>query len=101
MSKLEDKMALVTGASPGIGRANCAALAARRLTRRRSLGERRDPADETVLTIESSRGAAFAVGADLGSLSGEHLPSIGCGAARAHWRHSVRYTLQPSGRSAA
>jgi NAD(P)-dependent dehydrogenase (short-subunit alcohol dehydrogenase family) len=37
MSKLEDKMALVTGASRGIGRAVCSALVARRRTRRGSL----------------------------------------------------------------
>jgi 3-oxoacyl-[acyl-carrier protein] reductase len=48
---------------------------ARRLSRDGALvavhyGKRREAADETVREIESGSGAAFAVGADLGSLSG-------------------------------
>jgi NAD(P)-dependent dehydrogenase (short-subunit alcohol dehydrogenase family) len=62
---LDGKVALVTGASRGIGRA-----IALRLARADALvivhyGQRKDDADSVVLAIEAAGGRAFAVGADL------------------------------------
>lgn len=70
MGKLKGKVALVTGAGRGIGRA-----IARRLAQEGALvavhyGNSRDAALETVRELEGSGGTAFAVGADLGTLSG-------------------------------
>jgi 3-oxoacyl-[acyl-carrier protein] reductase len=70
METLKGKVALVTGAGRGIGRA-----IARRLVQEGALvavhyGKSRDAALETVRELEASGGTAFAVGADLETLSG-------------------------------
>ncbi|UFJ42387.1 SDR family oxidoreductase [Brevibacillus humidisoli] len=70
MGKLEGKIALVTGASRGIGRAIAQRLGQESALVAVHYAKNRDAAEEVVRQIERSGGAAFSIGADLGSLSG-------------------------------
>ncbi|MBD0378917.1 SDR family oxidoreductase [Paenibacillus sedimenti] len=70
MSKLQGKVALITGASRGIGRAIAGRLAEEGALVAVHYGKNRDAAEEVVREIEKNGGAAFTIGADLGSLSG-------------------------------
>jgi NAD(P)-dependent dehydrogenase (short-subunit alcohol dehydrogenase family) len=67
MGKLGGKVALVTGASRGIGRAVAGRLAQDGALVAVHYGTNREAAEETVREIESSGGAAFAVGAAFGA----------------------------------
>ncbi|MGM0884550.1 MAG: SDR family oxidoreductase [Bacillota bacterium] len=67
MSKLKGKVALVTGASRGIGRAVAIRLAQEGALVAIHYGKNRDVAEEVVREIERSVGSAFALGAELGS----------------------------------
>jgi 3-oxoacyl-[acyl-carrier protein] reductase len=64
--KLEGKVALVTGASRGIGRVIATRLAAEGALVAVHYGSRRDAADEVVAQIEGAGGKAFALGQPLG-----------------------------------
>lgn len=70
MKRLEGRVAVVTGASRGIGRAIALRLAAEGALVAVHYGTRQDTAAETVAAIEASGGKAFAVGAELDSLDG-------------------------------
>ncbi|MBE1442789.1 NAD(P)-dependent dehydrogenase (short-subunit alcohol dehydrogenase family) [Paenibacillus sp. OAS669] len=70
MKRLENRIAVVTGASRGIGRAIAIRLASEGALVAVHYGRRREAADETVYTIEAAGGKAFAVGAELDSLDG-------------------------------
>lgn len=70
MKRLEGQIAIVTGASRGIGRGIALRLAAEGALVVVHYGTRRDAADETVAVIEATGGTAFAVGADLNTLDG-------------------------------
>ncbi|GLY46859.1 SDR family oxidoreductase [Lentzea sp. NBRC 102530] len=70
MSKLAGKTALVTGSSRGIGRATAVRLAAEGALVAVHYAENADGAEQTVKTIESDGGAAFAVRAVLGTSGG-------------------------------
>ncbi|MDQ1910474.1 SDR family oxidoreductase [Paenibacillus sp. GD4] len=70
MGKLKGKIALVTGAGRGIGRAIARKLAQEGAIVAVHYGKSRDAALETVRELENSGGTAFAVGADLETLSG-------------------------------
>lgn len=70
MSKLKGKIALVTGASRGIGRAVAIRLAQEGALVAIHYGKNRDVAEEVVREIERSGGSAFTLGAELGSLDG-------------------------------
>ncbi|AHB47479.1 short-chain dehydrogenase [Hyphomicrobium nitrativorans NL23] len=67
---LEGKVALVTGASRGIGRAIAERLAADGALVAVHYGSNRGAADETVGSIEAAGGKAFAVGANLAASDG-------------------------------
>ncbi|MBB6634264.1 SDR family oxidoreductase [Cohnella thailandensis] len=68
--RLEGKIALVTGASRGIGKGIALRLAAEGALVAVHYGVRSDAAAETVSEIEAAGGHAFAVGAELDSLDG-------------------------------
>ncbi len=70
--RLEGRVAVVTGASRGIGRAIALRLAAEGATVAVHYGNKREAAAETVSMIEAKGGAAFAVGSELDSLEGVH-----------------------------
>ncbi|RCW49055.1 SDR family oxidoreductase [Paenibacillus prosopidis] len=70
MSKLKNKVALVTGASRGIGRAVAMRLAQEGALIAIHYGKKRELAEEVVREIERSGGSAFTLGAELGSLDG-------------------------------
>jgi NAD(P)-dependent dehydrogenase (short-subunit alcohol dehydrogenase family) len=71
---LSGKVAVVTGASRGIGRATAARLAADGAVVAVHYGQNEGPARQLVGEIEAAGGRAFAVGADLGSVAGvRHL----------------------------
>jgi 3-oxoacyl-[acyl-carrier protein] reductase len=70
MKRMEGQIAIVTGASRGIGRGIAQRLAAEGAHVAVHYGTRRDAADETVAAIEATGGTAFAVGAELNSLDG-------------------------------
>jgi NAD(P)-dependent dehydrogenase (short-subunit alcohol dehydrogenase family) len=70
MGKLENKIALVTGASRGIGRGIAIRLAQEGAVVAVHYGTRQNEAEEVVYKIEQGGGAAFAVGADLRTLNG-------------------------------
>lgn len=70
MKKLEGKVALVTGASRGIGSAIAKRLAKDGAMIAVHFGKRKDAADSTIAEIESFGGTAFAVEGDLSSMNG-------------------------------
>lgn len=72
MSKLEGKIALITGASRGIGRSVALRLAQEGAFVVVHYGKRRNEAEAVVHRIEQSGGNACAIGADLGTLDGIH-----------------------------
>lgn len=67
---LEGKVALVTGASRGIGRAIAERLAADGALVAVHYGKNKSAADETVSAITGKGGSAFAIGADLAAADG-------------------------------
>lgn len=70
MRGLEGKTALVTGGSRGIGRGIALRLAKEGAQVAVHYGNNRRAADEVVRAIEEQGGKAFAIGADLGSVTG-------------------------------
>ncbi|MZQ83152.1 SDR family oxidoreductase [Paenibacillus sp. 5J-6] len=68
MSRLQGKVALVTGASRGIGRAIALRLAQEGALVAVHYGTNQSAAEEVVRDIEQSGGAAFTIGAKLGSI---------------------------------
>ncbi|MEC0179990.1 SDR family oxidoreductase [Paenibacillus peoriae] len=72
MSKLEGKIALVTGASRGIGRSIALRLAQEGAVVAVHYGRRQHEAEEVVHKIEQSGGNAFTIGADISTLDGIH-----------------------------
>ncbi len=70
MKRLEGKIAVVTGASRGIGRGIAVRLAAEGALVAVHYGTRKDAAEETISEAEAAGGSAFAVGAELDSLDG-------------------------------
>ncbi|NOV04772.1 SDR family oxidoreductase [Paenibacillus planticolens] len=72
MSSLKGKVALVTGASRGIGRSIALRLAQDGACVAVHYGKRRNEADEVVHTIQQRGGDAFAIGADISTLNGIH-----------------------------
>jgi len=70
MNRLKGKIALVTGASRGIGRGIALRLAQEGAWVAVHYGKRQPEAEEVVHKIEQNGGAAFAIGADLSTLSG-------------------------------
>ncbi|ANE48709.1 short-chain dehydrogenase [Paenibacillus swuensis] len=70
MRNLEGKVALVTGASGGIGRAIAQRFAQEGALVAVHYGKNREAALKTVRIIEEGGGAAFPVGADLGRVQG-------------------------------
>ncbi|KAF6583107.1 MULTISPECIES: SDR family oxidoreductase [Paenibacillus] len=72
MSKLKGQIALVTGASRGIGRGIALRLAREGAIVAVHYGKRHREADEVVHQIEQLGGAAFTIGADFSALNGIH-----------------------------
>lgn len=72
MKRLEGRIAVVTGASRGIGRGIALRLAAEGALVAVHYGTRKDAAEETVSAIEAAGGTAFVVGAELNTLDGVH-----------------------------
>lgn len=70
MKRLEDKIALVTGGSRGIGRGIALRLASEGALVAVHYGSRRDAAEEVVRLIEEQGGRAFTIEAGLDSLDG-------------------------------
>jgi 3-oxoacyl-[acyl-carrier protein] reductase len=70
MKKLNGKVALVTGASRGIGRAIAIRLAQEGALVAVHYGKNQDAAEEVVREIERSEGAAFTLGKELGFANG-------------------------------
>ncbi|WP_019422984.1 SDR family oxidoreductase [Paenibacillus sp. OSY-SE] len=70
MSKLKGKIALVTGASRGIGRGIALRLARDGALVAVHYGKRQNEAEEVVHEIQQSGGSAFTIGADLNALNG-------------------------------
>ncbi|WP_438445207.1 SDR family oxidoreductase [Gorillibacterium sp. sgz5001074] len=70
MKRLKGRVAVVTGASRGIGRAIALRLAAEGALVAVHYGTRNDAAEETVAAIHASGGQAFTVGAEFESLDG-------------------------------
>ncbi|MCE5168830.1 SDR family oxidoreductase [Paenibacillus profundus] len=70
MSKLKGKIALVTGASRGIGRGIALRLAQDGAFVAVHYGKRQNEAEEVVHKIQQSGGSAFTIGADLNALNG-------------------------------
>ncbi|MEK0315525.1 SDR family oxidoreductase [Cohnella sp. 56] len=70
MTRRNGKVALVTGASRGIGRSIALRLAADGATVAVHYGSNRDRAEEIVREIRTGGGSAFAIGADLASAGG-------------------------------
>lgn len=70
MAQLQGKVALVTGASRGIGRAIALRLAHDGAKVAIHYGVRREEAEKTVQMIEANGGTAFAIGAPLDSTDG-------------------------------
>ncbi|WNQ10787.1 SDR family oxidoreductase [Paenibacillus aurantius] len=68
--RLEGRIAIVTGASRGIGKGIALRLAAEGALVAVHYGTRRDAAEDTISAIEEAGGSAFVVGAELDSLSG-------------------------------
>lgn len=67
MSKLKGKIALVTGASRGIGRSIAWKLAQEGAMVAVHYGKNKDAAKELVTEIERNGGAAFTIGVELSS----------------------------------
>ncbi|ASS68318.1 short chain dehydrogenase [Paenibacillus sp. RU4T] len=72
MSRLRGKIALVTGASRGIGRGIALRLAQEGAIIAVHYGKRRHEAEEVAHKIVQSGGEAFTIGADLSTLDGIH-----------------------------
>ncbi|RCX17694.1 NAD(P)-dependent dehydrogenase (short-subunit alcohol dehydrogenase family) [Fontibacillus phaseoli] len=72
MSRLAGKIAMVTGASRGIGRSIALRLAGEGAFVVVHYGKRKSEAEDVVHRIEQSGGKACAIGADLGTLRGIH-----------------------------
>ncbi|WP_159881926.1 SDR family oxidoreductase [Paenibacillus puerhi] len=72
MGKLNGKIALVTGASRGIGRGIALRLAQEGAVVAVHYGRRQQEAEGVVRTIEQHGGAAFTLGADLSTVNGTH-----------------------------
>ncbi|GMX65323.1 SDR family oxidoreductase [Paenibacillus elgii] len=72
MNRLEGKVALVTGASRGIGRSIALRLAQEGAFVAVHYGKRQNEAEAVVRQIEQSGGCACAIGADLNALDGVH-----------------------------
>lgn len=70
MNRLKGKIALVTGASRGIGRSIALRLAQEGAWVAVHYGKRQHEAEEVVHKIEQNGGSAFTIGADLSTLSG-------------------------------
>ncbi|KMN45486.1 SDR family oxidoreductase [Bacillus sp. LK2] len=70
MSKLKGKIAVVTGASRGIGRGIALRLAQDGALVAVHYGKRQNEAEEVVHKIQQSGGSAFVVGADLSTVKG-------------------------------
>ncbi|MFS0726092.1 SDR family oxidoreductase [Paenibacillus sp. 1P07SE] len=70
VKRLEGQIAVVTGASRGIGRGIALRLAAEGALVVVHYGTRREEAEKTVSAIEAAGGAAFAVGAELDTTEG-------------------------------
>jgi len=72
MNRLQGKVALVTGASRGIGRGIALRLAAEGAIVGVHYGSRQHEAEEVVQQIEQHGGSAFTVGADLSTVNSIH-----------------------------